>query len=356
MIEDRLQRVRAHMQAAGLEQLIVTKEQDIFYLTGLWCNPHDRLDALIVTPDACRMLCYHLAVIEPEGCEVHVYHDTGRTIKELAALLIDAPTGVDGFMQSRFLLPLMQACPGIQFSISTCVERARMLKTTGEIDLLREAARITDAVFMDVYENALRKGMTELELGAAFSDSFASHGVGRFMGDPMVCMGPGSAEPHHAPGGYALKPGDTICTDTGKRIHGYYSDVTRTVFFQSVSKRQRHVYDTVLAANLAAIDAAKPGRTIREVHLAACRMIEKAGYGAYYPHKTSHGVGIDYHEEPFDVDGRELVLEPGMCFSIEPGIYLPGEFGVRIEDVVVMTETGVEVLNQAPKELRIMGK
>ena len=116
------------------------------------------------------------------------------------------------------------------------------------------------------------------------------------------------------------------------------------------------MYDTVLEANLTAIDAAKPGRTIREVHLAACRVIEKAGYGEYYPHKTSHGVGIDYHEEPFDVDGRELVLEPGMCFSIEPGIYLPGEFGVRIEDVVVMTETGVEVLNQAPKELRIVNQ
>ena len=121
MIKERLQRVRACMTRAGLAQLIITQPQAIYYLTGLWCNPMDRLDALVVTQDACRMLCYNLAVIEPEDCTVTIYRDTGRTIPELSRLLESVPTGVDGHLQSRFLLPLMQARPELPLTVSSCV-------------------------------------------------------------------------------------------------------------------------------------------------------------------------------------------------------------------------------------------
>ena len=353
MINARLARVRERMKAHGLEQVIVTQPQGIYYLTDQWVNPHDRLDALVVTPEACRMLCYNLAVIEPADCEVSVYSDTGETVRRLSALLESRPTGVDGYFHSRFLLPLMALRPELTLSVSTCVEEARMFKEPDEIARLRVASEVTDRVFAAAFAQ-LREGMTELELGAVFSDCFAAEGVGRFEGDPMVCFGAGSAEPHHAPGSAPLRPGDAVCVDTGKRINGYYSDMTRTVFFRSASDEQRRVYDVVLEANLAALSAVRPGALISEIHQAAVDVIRRAGYGDFYPHRTSHGIGIDYHEEPFDVAGRSLPVQEGMCFSIEPGVYLPGRFGVRIEDLVVVTPDGCSLLNHAPKALTIL--
>ena len=353
MLKDRLERVRAAMRRDGLRQIIITQPQSIFYLTGLWCNPMERLDALIITQDRCSMLCYVLAVIEPQDCSVTVYSDTGVTIDRLSELLDSGDTGVDESMPSRFLLPLMHRRPDLRLRLCACVESARMIKTPEEIALLRRASEITDSVFADSFTQ-LREGMTELELGAVFSDSFMRHGVGRFAGDPMVCFGAGSAEPHHDPGNARLQPGDMVSVDIGKRIGGYYSDMTRGVFFRSCTQEQRDVYQVVLEANLAAIDAVRPGVLISDIHEAACRVIRRAGYGDSYPHRTSHGIGIDCHEEPFDVGGRALQVEPGMCFSIEPGIYLPGRFGVRIEDLVVVTKDGCSLLNHAPKELTII--
>ena len=353
MMKDRLERVRALMRRDGLEQLVITQPQAIYYLTGLWCNPMDRLDALVITGDHCRMLCYVLAVIEPEDCEVTIYMDYGAAVEQLSALLEPGVTGVDGYMHSRFLLPLMQQRGDITFRVSSCVEDARMIKTPQEVLLLRRASEVTDAVFADAFTK-LREGMTELELGAVFSDGFMAQGVGRFAGDPMVCFGAGSAEPHHNPGNARLTPGDAVCVDTGKRIDGYYSDMTRTVFYKTCSDEQRRVYETLLEANLAAIDIIRPGVLMSEIHEAACSVIRKAGYGDFYPHRTSHGIGIDYHEAPFDAVGKPLPVEPGMCFSVEPGIYLPGRFGVRIEDLVVVTEDGCSLLNHAPKALTII--
>lgn len=353
MLENRVARVRAEMKKNGIEQLLITQPQGIYYLTGEWVNPHDRLDALVMTPTDCRMLCYMLAEIHPADCAVTVYRDTGETIPCLSRLLDSAPTGVDGFLHSRFLLPLMAARPEIPMRVSTCVEQARMIKEPDEILRLRRASEVTDRVF-DLAFAQVREGMTELELGRVFSECFAQEGVGPFEGNPMVCFGPGSSEPHHQPGSYRLKPGDPIMVDTGKRIDGYYSDMTRTVFFRDVTPRQAKIYQVVLAANEAALAAVRPGVLLSDIHRAACQVIEDAGFGAYYPHRTSHGIGIDYHEEPFDQQGRAMPVAPGMCFSIEPGIYLPGDFGVRIEDLVVVEKDGYSLLNHAPKALRVL--
>ena len=353
MVQNRLSRVRQLMAEKGLGQLIITQPQHIYYLTGLWCNPMDRLDALVITQDKCRMLCYILAVIEPDGCEVTIFKDVGQTVSTLSSLLEDLPTGVDAYLHSRFLLPLMQLRPELSITVSSCVEEARMFKDDAEIALLRRASEVTDSVFADAFTQ-LKEGMTEIELGAVFSDTFMRHGVGRFAGDPMVCFGPGSAEPHHTPGNYRLAPGDAVCVDTGKRIDGYYSDMTRTVFFRHCSDEQRRVYETVLQSNLAALEKIKPGALYSDVHEAACKVINDAGYGDYYPHYTSHGIGIDYHEEPTYLPTVPTVLKEGMCFSVEPGIYLPGRFGVRIEDLVVVTKDGYSLLNHAPKELTII--
>lgn len=354
MMDARLQRVRAAMKRHDLDQLIITQPQAIYYLTGEWVFPMDRLDALIITQESCRMLCYVLAVIEPEGCEVSVYSDTGETLERLSRLLESGRTGVDGWMHSRFLLPLMKMRPDMHFQISSCVEESRMLKDEEEIGRLRFSSEVTDAVFAAALPQ-LREGMTEIDLGMVFSDQFERHGVGRFAGNPMVCFGTGSAEPHHAPGMAKLCSGDTVSVDTGKQINGYFSDMTRTVFFRHCGEEQRKVYEIVLEVNLAALEQVRPGAMYSDVHQAACKVIREAGYGEYFPHNTSHGIGIDCHEEPFYSNKIPVVLQEGMCFSVEPGIYLPGRFGVRIEDLVVVTSQGYSLLNHAPKELTIIG-
>lgn len=343
------------MKKHGLDQLIITQPQALYYLTGQWANPMDRLDALVVTHEKCRLMCYVLAVIEPANCELTIYSDTGETIEHLSRMLDSGVTGVDGFMHSRFLLPLQQLRPDLQMRVSSCVEECRMIKDDDEIARLRYASEVTDLVFADSLPQ-LKEGMSEVDLGLVFSLSFERHGVGRFPGNPMVCFGAGSSEPHHSPTeDTRLAPGDAVTVDTGKRINGYYSDMTRTVFFRHCSDEQRKVYNIVLEANLAALSKVKPGALYSDVHQAACKVIADAGYAEYYPHNTSHGIGIDYHEDPYYSNKVPIILEEGMCFSVEPGIYLPGRFGVRIEDLVVVTKDGYSLLNHAPKELTIIG-
>lgn len=356
MTSSRLQAVRKSMEESGLEQLIVAGRQNLFYLTGSDVNPHDRLHAAVIGMKDAKLMCFHLSPCNAAGFEITTYKDSDQAVQVLASLL-DAHEGqvigVDAGLSSRYLLGLQDKLNGTRFRYANCVEQARCIKDEDEIRLLHHASLVTDSVFEHAFSQ-LKEGMTELEFGDVFSKAFSEMGVGYFPGCPMVAFGPGTAEPHHIPGMYRLRQGDAVMVDTGKQINGYYSDMTRTVFYGSVSQEQRRVYETVLAANLAAMEHVRPGVTLREVHEAACRVIEQAGYGAYYPHRTSHGIGIDYHEEPFDTPQRTVNLKQYMCFSIEPGIYLPGRFGVRIEDLVAVTENGYSLLNHAPKELRVL--
>lgn len=353
----RLQSVRARMARLGLEQLIVSGRQNLFYLTGMDVNPHDRLNAAVISAHEAKIMCFHLSPLLPEGFAVTVYENSDLAADTLSSLLdIHAGqcVGVDGGMSSRFLLPLEEKLPQVHFRYTDCVEQARCVKDHEEIRLLRQAGFITDRVFDRAFSQ-LREGMSELEWGDVFSRAFAEERVGYFPGCPMVAFGAGTADPHHIPGNCRLRRGDAVMADTGKQIQGYYSDMTRTAFFGSVTDEQRTVYETVLRANHAAMQRVRPGVTLREVHEAACSVIREAGYGAYYPHRTSHGIGIDYHEEPFDTPSRTVTLQENMCFSIEPGIYLPGRFGVRIEDLVAVTKDGFALLNHAPKGLRVIG-
>lgn len=353
MNQNRLKNVRLLMEQQNIRQLIVTAPQSIWYLTGQWVQPMDRLDALIIGPEDCRLLCYMLAQAYCEGCETVVYTDESQTVEQLSRLLQAVPTGVDGALHARFLLPLLEARSDIAFRASACVEQARSRKDGMEMDRLRNASQVTDAVLADAFAR-LTEGITERQFSKTVADAFERAGAGIFEGSPMCAFGEGTAEPHHSPGNRKLRAGDAVLVDTGMRIGGYYSDMTRTVFFREADPEQQHVYDVVRQANKAAINAAEPGVFIAELDRAARSVIEQAGYGEYFTHKTSHGLGIDFHEEPFDRPHRHIPVQPGMCFTIEPGIYLPGRFGVRIEDALLMGEHGAEVLNQFPKELKIV--
>ncbi|MBR6028126.1 MAG: aminopeptidase P family protein [Clostridia bacterium] len=353
MTAQRLRRVREGMAAEGISQLIVTGRPNLFYLTGEDVNPHDRLNAAVIRPDSAQILCYNLSQVYAEGYETLVYEDSGQGGAHLARLLTPGlRTGVDAALSSRYLLGLQEALPGTPFVWSGCVEQTRCVKDEEEIRRLRRVSELTDRVFARAFPQ-LEEGMTELDFGDVFSAAFREEGAGYFPGHPMVAFGPGTADPHHSPGRYRLRKGDAVMADTGMQVDGYYSDMTRTAFFGSVSDEQRLVYETVLEANRAAMAEIRPGVPLRNAHEAACRVIEAAGYGGRYPHRTSHGIGIDYHEEPFDTPSRTVILEAGMCLSIEPGIYLPGRFGVRIEDLVTVTENGFSLLNHAQKGLEV---
>ena len=354
MRASRLNRLRARMAGCGIGQLIVAGRANLFYLTGEDVNPHDRLNAAVIRQDSAQLLCYHLSQLHPEGFDVAVYTDSGKAGARLAALLEGGLlTGVDAALSSRWLLALQEARPETRFVWSDCPEQTRCVKDEEEIRRLRRASELTDRVFAASFPR-LREGMTELDFGDVLSAAFQAEGAGFFPGHPMVAFGAGTADPHHIPGGTRLRAGDAVMVDTGMQVDGYYSDMTRTVFFGGVSPEQRSVYETVLKANEAALAAVRPGVPLRAAHEAACRVIAEAGYGAFYPHRTSHGIGIDYHEEPFDTPSRTVTLEEGMCCSVEPGIYLPGRFGVRIEDLVTVVPEGYSLLNHAPKSLQVV--
>jgi Xaa-Pro dipeptidase len=200
---------------------------------------------------------------------------------------------------------------------------------------------------------ALHEGVRENELVGLINREHLSRGADQ-EGPQLVAFGPNGVDPHHAVDGTVLKSGDSVILDMFTPNGRYWCDMTRTVFYKTVSEKQREVYELVRRANAAAIAEARPGVPLSHLDATARGVIEAGGYGPYFTHRLGHGCGLDCHEPP-DVSGASHgLLEPGMVFSVEPGIYLPGEFGVRIEDLVLVTETGCEVLNHYPKDLQVI--
>ena len=222
-----------------------------------------------------------------------------------------------------------------------------------EIAAMRRASQINDQV-VEAAIAAVRAGAVESELAAYVEGLYRQHGADRSGEGQLVCFGPNGADPHHAPNGTVLRDGDSVVLDIFIPIRRYWCDMTRTVFFRSVSDEGRRVYETVKAANLAAEAVIRPGVPMKDIDRAARKLIEDAGYGPFFTHRLGHGCGLDCHEPPDNSASSPAVAEPGMVFSVEPGIYLPGKLGVRIEDLVLVTEDGCEVLNHASKELRVV--
>jgi Xaa-Pro dipeptidase len=211
------------------------------------------------------------------------------------------------------------------------IEEARLRKSPEELSAMRAACEKTLAV-MDSIPGLLKEGMTELELA-------------RKIGGGIVQFGENAAIPHGGPTSRVLRRGDVVLVDTGHTVEGYWSDITRTFFFGRTAKEFKKVYRIVQEAQKAAIQAVKPGAPCQLVDKAARSVIEKAGYGEYFIHRTGHGLGLDIHEPPYLVKGNKKRLAAGMVVTVEPGIYLPGKFGVRIEDDVAVTKTGRKILS-----------
>ncbi len=241
--------------------------------------------------------------------------------------------------------------PGVELvSLKDSLNEFRRIKTEEEIDLLREAEHIGDMAFSDVLPK-IRPGISEIELCAHIEYSMKMHGASGLSFETIVASGPNSARPHHIPTSRKLSEGEFVVMDFGCVYEGYCSDMTRTVFLGRASEGQKHLYDTVLKAQMEALSGIRPGIKGKEADLIARNIIDNAGYKGLFGHGLGHSVGLYIHESPRLSPSEEAVLKEGMIETVEPGIYHEKLGGVRIEDMVVIRENGVENLTQSPKEL-----
>ncbi|MBQ9988995.1 MAG: aminopeptidase P family protein [Clostridia bacterium] len=357
MYANRLDRVRARLAAHGLQNVIVSDPNSILYLCGAsLSHVGERLFCLLVPVNGKATLFFN-ALYSFDACDLYdvcVHSDTDVATAGIAARVRPGVLGVDKFWPCKFLLELMDQRPDLVPKIgSVSVDEARMVKDEAEQAAMRLSSSICDKAF-EAIPGLLREGMTEKELSREMAAVFMAVGDPGRDCHPMVCFGAGSAEPHHTLSDRKLQRGDTVLVDAGQCSYGYYSDVTRTFFYDSITEEQKNVYEIVLEANRLGREAVRPGVPLREIDRVVRDYITSFGYGPYFTHRTGHNIGMQGHEWPDVSQISDAVAEPGMVFSIEPGIYLPGKFGVRIEDLVMVTETGCDTLNACSKAITVV--
>ncbi len=334
-------------------QLLVTDPWSIFYLTGFYAEMYERFSGVLLRAGE-RPVIFDNALYPIDGygnADVVVFDDADDLASVLCSRIDPAaPLGVDAQMRSGFLMPLIERAAAPSFFLgSYAVAETRARKDARERELMRASSRVNDAVMAEL-PGLVHEGATERGIAAQLLDIYRAHGAEDFSFPPIVSFGAHAADPHHEPDGTALRAGEVVLFDIGGRCERYCSDMTRTFFFGEPDAESARVYDVVRRANEAAEALVRPGVRFCDLDRAARGVIEDAGYGPYFTHRLGHSIGLEDHE-PGDVSSvNEDVVEPGMTFSIEPGVYLPGRTGVRIEDLVLVTEDGAEVLNAYPKE------
>jgi Xaa-Pro aminopeptidase len=355
---ERLRRAGEATGRAELAALLVTPSADLRYLTGYDPPPLERLTCLVIRPGRDPVLV--VPELERPLAETRV----GRHVGEVASwaetedpyAVVDRLLGrgrrvaCSDRMWASHLLALQRAIPDLEaIPASRVLEPLRAVKDQHEMALLERAARATDEAFRRLVEERL-EGRTERQVADRLSELMLELGLERVT-FTIVGSGPNGASPHHTPTDRALRHGDAVVLDFGGMVGGYCSDLSRTVVVGEPSPGLDEVHEIVREAQQRAVEAVAPGVPAEEVDRAAREVIERAGYGDRFIHRTGHGIGLEEHEGPYIVEGNRQELRSGMCFSVEPGVYLPRRFGVRIEDIVTVTDEGVARLNHAPRAL-----
>lgn len=357
MKENRLRAVLQNLDQMGLSQALITDPLSILYLTGRLIKPLERFYALYVSQSGHHKIFINQLETVPEdlGVEKVRFTDSDPYL-DLVYQAVDhsQPLGVDKNMAARFLLPLMdrQCAPGY-VNASLAVDKARSVKDAQEQALMRKASQINDEA-VKAFRTLVREGITERQVAERTKGIYLDLGAEDFSFEPLIAFGASAASGHHYPDDTQLKPGDCVLFDVGCVYEGYCSDMTRTYFYREVSPKQEAVYDLVLQANQAAEAAIRPGVPLRDLDRIARDIISQGGYGPNFTHRLGHFIGLETHDFGDVSSAAEDVAVPGNIFSIEPGIYLPGEMGVRIEDLALVTEDGVEILNHLPKALEVL--
>jgi len=365
-LAQRHDRIRESLETLSLDALIVTPPSNIRYLS----NHAGSAGILVITRDAVHLLAdfrYHEAVralqASPSACPALQLWEVPASYDEaLVSCLVDIGATTVGFEAAHVTVARYEwwretiAGRGLDITLRATervVEQARLIKDSFEIATLREAAARLDTVMPQVLA-AVHAGEPERGIAAVIEMAMRDAGYERMAFDTIVASGPHSAMPHYRAGTRVLMPGDLVVLDFGGVLDGYCCDLTRTVSIGPPSREARHVYDAVRDAHAAAVAAVKPGIDASAVDAAARELLRDRGLGDAFGHGTGHGLGLDVHEEPRvgkpRTDLPPVTLAPNMVFTIEPGAYLPGFGGVRIEDDVLVTEDGCELLTRVPRQ------
>jgi len=358
----RMRRAAVQAEAAGLQGVLVAPGPDLEYFTGYMpVAITERLTMLVISTD--RDPAMILPILERPDAEAAPgvsavtltdWTDGDDPYAATADLLEpDGRYAISDSAWAMHVLGLQAALPGTRFvSMTAALPMLRAVKDTDEIERLAAAGAAADASLEEIVKVQF-SGRTENEVAADLAALLRKHGHSQ-VDFTVVGSGPNGANPHHEAGDRTIQEGDMVVLDFGGLKDGYGSDTSRTVHVGEPTEEERQVFEIVRHAQQAGFDAVRPGIACQEIDRAARKVIADAGYGEYFIHRVGHGIGVTTHEPPYMVEGEERLIEPGMCFSIEPGVYLPRRFGVRIEDIVVATEDGGRRLNNTHREMRIV--
>ncbi|WP_223591005.1 M24 family metallopeptidase [Neobacillus bataviensis] len=364
-MNQRLEKLQTWMKENDIEVSFLTSSENVFYLSGYYTNPHERLLALVVFQEqepflVCPAMEVHDARRSGWDHEIIGFSDIenpwdmvlnaiNKRINAVAKVAIEKEhMNVERYEHLSRLFPR-----AAYVSAEEKLRILRMVKDAKELKIIEEACALADYA-IEVGVSEIKEGRTELEVLNAVEYALKQKGVTEMSFATMVLTGANAASPHGNPGTTKIQKGDLVLFDLGVVVDRYCSDITRTVAFGDINDKQKEIYDTVLKAQLAAVEASKPGVSAAEVDLTARRIIADAGYGEYFPHRLGHGLGISVHEYPSLTETNQLIIEEGMVYTIEPGIYVPNVAGVRIEDDLFIGADGAKVLTKFPKELQII--
>jgi len=355
------------MQDNQVDLAYVSDPGHIAYFAGFESDPHERVLALFVPLDTEPFL--FTPALEVEAAknsswtyDVFGYLDSENPWKLIADLLTKRLNGAPkkiAIEKGQLIVErydfLKNYFPQADLSsdITPLIQKLQVIKTQSEIETLIEAGSWADVAFETGFK-AVKEGATEQEIIAELEYELKKHGVSEMSFGTLVLAGDNAANPHGTPGVNVVKKNKFVLFDLGVMWKGYASDATRTISFHEPREFDKKIYDIVLEAQLAAQNFVKPGVTAAQIDKVARDVIENAGYGEYFNHRLGHGIGTTCHEFPSLVEGNDLLIEEGMCFSIEPGIYIPGKVGVRIEDCVYVTKDGCKPFTTTTKELQIL--
>lgn len=356
MNENRILQVLNYLQEKNITQAIVTDPVSIYYLTGIKISPAERFFALYLNTNGQNKIILNRLFQVPEDLLIEkIWYFDGEDAIKLIYEHIDhnLVLGVDKECKAEFLLKLIDLKAAKAYvNASFAVDIARSKKDIQEIETMKLSSNINDKVINEI-KKIIHENITEIELSEHLPSIYKKYGADN-IAFAIVAFGKNGADPHHFPDNTKLKEGDNIILDIGGIKNQYYSDMTRTFFYKKVSDKSKEIYEIVKKANIEAQQAICPGKRFSDIDKIARDIISQHGYGENFTHRLGHSIGLSVHDFGDVSSVNQDIMEPGMIFSIEPGIYIPNEIGIRIEDLVLVTDTGCESLNQYTKELTIV--
>lgn len=362
--QSRLEQVKEKMKTKDIKAMMLFPSSNLYYMTGFKTFPEGRLLLAIIpvegNPFFVAPKLYESQLRKDAWFkDMTLWKDEENPYEILRDTMIEkgiasGKIAVDDTMWAEQLLHIGDSLPNLSFEpMGDMLNTLKLIKSQDEVEKISKSSRIVDEVIEEV-KKVIKSGMTEIEVAAFMEYEMRKRGSEGPSFDTIVGSGINGALPHYNAGQRKIQAGEFVVLDFGATYEGYCSDTTRTICIGEPSEKMKEVYNIVKEAQEIGVQTVKPGIKAKEVDEAVRKYIEEKGYGEYFTHRTGHGLGLQVHEDPYISGVSEVVLKPGMVFSIEPGIYLEGEFGVRIEDIVVVTEDGCMRFNNTTRELTVI--